>query len=466
MRHIMVTPRIKYTFLREALRDLRYASVMERFGIFFLHDLRVRDGVLFLKELPEEDSAEVVQLYGSSLKRPQVSKASQPHRLLQSHETDAYPWGPDPSWTRIQKLLETDPKNFLRKWELAEDWEDPEVFRAELLFIDFTTQLWLSISDHFASSGLLPQPATLKEAMKVWTISEIINVLGADKCRFLPSSHGLKGNLPPNHSSHQSFSAYRRIFFPDLTVEIPDNSIWKPYTRSGRYIETYRNYLKEWDEQSVDLLHHDLDRIFSELQWLPIGISHEKKAKSSIWASTSGKVNCISNPKFYRIREVGKDGPHQRAHVFHRPQASKTILERRLDEKLGVSTHPHVRNRNRKSVKSCRKRRPPVRRRGQRPEDHLGTDEEEEEMEVTDESDRVKGKGKVKKPAVVSLPITRSRAKAAQHSIEMGSDVDQESGGHNLKMTSRVTRSKAKAYGKVSQRREPDTLHSDSDSLR
>src|ERR1700679_2189360 len=46
MRHIPHAPVVKARYLKDALRDLYFNQVMERFGTFFLHDLDLQRGVL------------------------------------------------------------------------------------------------------------------------------------------------------------------------------------------------------------------------------------------------------------------------------------------------------------------------------------------------------------------------------------------------------------------------------------
>jgi hypothetical protein len=391
IRHIMVTPTIRNTFLNEALRDLRYASVMERFGIFFLHDLKLRNGVLYLRELPQEDPIEVVHLYGASLKSRMATVIDRPHRLIETTQQD-YPWGADPSWSRIQQLLETEPENFLGKWKLDDDWMDPEHFLSEQLFILFTTQLWLSITEQFVSAGVLPNPITLEDAMETWTISSIHSILGPTLCRFLPSSNGLQGKLPPNQHHQLSFRQRRTLYFPDPATEINNNSIWHPYTEKSGYIFTYHQYLREWANEDVIRLHNNLDNIFHQLQCLPLTLVHNKN--KSIWSATSGKVNFITNSKFYPIREVGKGVTQHHSKVAKRPQVSRVVLQKRLREACGEVAERGIERRSRaklKSTKTLRKRKPPVRTRS-RVQQPLGQEQD----------------------PVVFQRITRSKAKAAR----------------------------------------------------
>src|ERR1700728_3314532 len=55
IRHIPHSPVAQTGYLRDALRDLRFHEVMDRFGTFFLHDLDLEHATLF--EI-EQDSNE------------------------------------------------------------------------------------------------------------------------------------------------------------------------------------------------------------------------------------------------------------------------------------------------------------------------------------------------------------------------------------------------------------------------
>lgn len=381
--------------------------------MFFLHDLKLKKKVLYLKELPDDDSAQVIQTYGQSLKKkPNVTQVNQPYHLIEAYHRDDYPWGPDPSWSRIHQLLETEPENFIREWRLDDSWEHPKQLYTQLLFTKFTHQLWLSLAESFASSGVLPKPTTFEDAMETWTVSEIQSTIGSSYCQFVASSHGLKGKLPPSHSRDLSFSARRQIFFPSPDLEILVNSIWEPYAQPQGYISDYHNCLNNWDKDDVNQLHHDLDDIFSQLQCLPVGGLSVKKGKQAIWAVKSGKIQFISNPKFYRIREIGKEvATRPRTQVSKRPHASKLILRRRLDESLGRYGNLPVRRR--KSTKMGQKRKPPVRSKGR--VQFLDRGEQEREWEQEQEQEQEEGDASSEKETEPEPRITRSKAKAARN---------------------------------------------------
>jgi hypothetical protein len=114
------------------------------------------------------------------------------------------------------------------------------------------------------------------------------------------------------------------------------------------------------DQEAIDQLHKGLDDLFSQLQCLPLAVHSSKN--NSIWSATSGKINFISNSKFYKIREVG-NASWPKARAIKRPQASRGVLQKRLNETLGGQVQRLARKRTRrKSTKTLKKRKPPVRK--------------------------------------------------------------------------------------------------------
>lgn len=353
----MVTPRITHTFLTDALRDIRFNTVMDRFGMFFLHDLKIKEGKL--KELVMEDTPEALHVYGKALRRkaPLTVRSNQVNPI---NQRELFPWGPNPSWTRIQRLLTEEPVAFLQTWVLEVDWEKPTHLQCELLFVQFTCDLWLSLAEGFSSLALLPKPRTLEEAMQTWTVEGIFEVLGQERCRFLASAHGLEGTVPSNLRKQISFRERRTIFFPALAVKFPQNSIWNPYMQDKGYISKYHSYLKDWEEEEVQELQDDLDNIFSQLQCLPASVALGKPG-DVIWTAALGRISFVANSKYYRIREIGRGLTKTNDGGPKRPQASVLELEKRLGQvpKKDRRTRTHL-----KSEKFKKTRVPPTRQKG------------------------------------------------------------------------------------------------------
>lgn len=333
----------------ESFKDIRFCKFMEIFGMAFLHDLDVQS--CRLRDIAQDDPADLVVLCGHVIPR---TEAARPLRLHPVHEPEDFPWGQSPSWQRIQDLLRTECCTFLKKWEMAPGLLDHAPFHK--LFTHFTADLWLSIASHIVDANKLPRPRTLEEAMQAWTPQRIEEVLGKDRCHFLPSAHGLAGRFPKN-MQRTSFADRRTIFFPGLDTIIPDN-IWKPYTSKQAYLGMYHRYLITWSEGEIRNLHKFLDDVFSNLQCLPP--SKPPNAPGSvIWSTTAGKILFVTNSSFYRIREVG-GRQTKNALASVRPQMSRQQLQIRISEAYGVPLIAAPRARARpKSLKTRNRRQPP-----------------------------------------------------------------------------------------------------------
>jgi hypothetical protein len=342
----MVTPQVTHKFLQDAIRSLRFDGIMNICGIVFLHDLEVRS--CKLREIDRKDPAKLVALYGYKNKRAEVVR---PLQITKTFERETFPWGPAPSWQRIQELLKTECSTFMRTWEF-----NPEVESSpyQKLFKVFTRDVWLSIGSHIIDANKLPNPRSLEEAMRAWTPHAIETTLGKDQCHFLPSAHGLAGKYPKNIQS-KSFVQMRHIFFPGLDVDIRTDSIWSAYTHPGAYINIYHHYLTNLEDDDIMRLTDYLDQIFSNLQCLPASKSPDTRG-TKIWSTVKGKIQFVTNSSFYRIQEVGGRINDNGAPI--RPQTSSRQLEERIRNVHGGSkvSKPRVRP---KSFKTRNKRNPP-----------------------------------------------------------------------------------------------------------
>jgi hypothetical protein len=356
MRFVMVTPRANHCCLRESIRNLRFEKIMERFGMVFLHDFDVQS--CKLGEIGLKDPAELMDLSGCTVKHPHTSR-NQPTRPLQlsdGQDEEDFPWGRALSWQRIQDLLRTECCSFLRPLEFTHGLEEDGAYQK--LFKVFTRDLWLSIGSHVVESNRLPKPRSLEGAIRTWTPQRIEQILGKDRCHFLPSTHGLVGKYPKNaHTT--SFMDMRPIFFPGLDVNIPKDCIWNSYTHPGAYIHIYHGYLEHWSDVDIQKLNEYLDGIFSNLQCLPLSKPPDK-SRTVIWSAVGGKIQFVTNPSFYRIEEVGGQANDQGVGPV-RPQTSSRQLQARIQGVhggFGVKlSQTRVRT---KSLKTRNKRKPPL----------------------------------------------------------------------------------------------------------
>jgi hypothetical protein len=355
MRFVMVTPRVDHDTLKDSIQSLRFDGIMDRFGMVFIHDLDLRS--LKLPGIDQRDTAKLMDLGGNVIRRPpphHMKKIARPWQLGDGQHQNDFPWGPAPSWQRISDLLRTECCTFLRPWEYVHGNEGDIAFHR--LFIRFTRDIWLSMGTRIVNANRLPNPRSIEDAMRTWTPQNIEQILGPERCHFLPSTHGLTGNFP-KHVCSKSFANMRNIFFPGLEVDIPENSIWSAYTDNDAYIQIYHDYLQRWSQHDVNMLNNYLDQVFSNLQCLPPSKSPEAGG-TTIWSAVKGKVQFVTNPSFYRIREVGGTEHDQVRPI--RPQISSKQLVARIQDTHGGAKAVKSRTRVRtKSIKTRNKRNPP-----------------------------------------------------------------------------------------------------------
>lgn len=74
----------------------------------------------------------------------------------------------------------------MTRWTIKDDWDLPPHGYSHQPFIAFTRNIWLAISNNIVSKPLLPDPQTLEDAMKVWSVEAVSNLLGDNRILFFP----------------------------------------------------------------------------------------------------------------------------------------------------------------------------------------------------------------------------------------------------------------------------------------
>lgn len=319
----MVTPIVKMRAVRDALRDVRFCSIPLRFGMFFLHEFEI--GSRMLKEVVD-DPPEIQQLYR---KTRNTFNHSNLKLVRGQHVTKMYPWGATPSWVMVKSLLENAPEDFVNPWEMTVCPHTNYLFNA--LFVHFTRNLWTALGESVISESQIPDPDTLDKAMASWTVKGVLELLGKETTKFLPSCNGLPGKFPKALQKSLSFKERARVFFPAPGTVISAKSIWRPFFEGRAYVGLYHSYLKDWSETQTADLEDFLDEIFDNLQCLP----PLAKFGDRIWSGESGKVQFIVNPKFYKIQGIGSSStPAMQKITVLRPQVSVKLLDARLQKHI------------------------------------------------------------------------------------------------------------------------------------
>lgn len=357
LRHTIVTPPVKTQFLKNSLEQIRFQEIRSRFGIFFLHGLRIERGIL--EEVSSEDGQEVINFYGKSLiRRQHVAKESTATHLARhnKHTDDAYPWSTHISWKTLKSLLANFPREFLRPSPLNLT-RQPSYHLSGVLFCTFTTDIWLLVSESYATRRSLPQPHSLEEAIKAWSITSVKELLN-ERCLFVP---GYKNpQCLSKLSSAPSFSSsVMSTFFPPAESihghSFSEKSLWAQLLARG-YLHDYVDYFKQWDRKDFEVLRDDLDWIFNHIQCLPDTGLYSKQ----VWRATYGRLQFVTNPAFYRAQWIDYKA---RGLQHARPQVSMAIARQRLrPQGQGKTSQENTKRDKRRGAKATRSRKPPVRR--------------------------------------------------------------------------------------------------------
>jgi len=305
LRCVSSTPIVYEAHLRESLLALNYQPTIDRFGMFFLHDLEL-EKVKCLPEVQAKDDANVLRTMGSTAHRKQkiTNKAMNQHPG--GPLTEEFPLGPSPTWREICDALRDDPWKLLREWSWENDWDHS--LSASRIFVKFTRQFWSALRQDWLQRPLV-LPQSLKEAMGCWSLETVLsNVL---RCHFMPCSAGLLGAVPGKRP--KSFAERWEVFFP-LDRTLHKDSVWRVFFEKG--------YIKEYLETAVGdmlLLRQSLSQLLGQVQCLPTSTNCTPKSPGILWQKVASGIGFLANPEHYRIRSVGAQSGARKARTRDPP---------------------------------------------------------------------------------------------------------------------------------------------------
>jgi hypothetical protein len=295
MRNISFSVPPKTSYLTQALHDLNYESTINRFGMFFLHDLDITRRQLY--HVMKEDNGDIdkaMNLHKKGRKRPARTTAAiigPPPDL----PNDSFPLGEAPTWSEVQDCLKHDPMLLIKPWEWNSIW-DKDTDTSEL-FAQFTTDFWLAL-DRRVLAKPVPTTKTIKDAMELWSVAAIKQHLL--DVSFIPNCHGIS----EKKKSSWSFSDLVSTFFPDPTLPPVLNSAWLSFHEHG-YLKRYRELKNRITPRKFQLLTNNLKLLFSNIQCLPYSLLPQGNRKGRIWRSRQGTIEMLTNPKHYKLKSFG-----------------------------------------------------------------------------------------------------------------------------------------------------------------
>lgn len=320
LKYSLITPSNKNAIVTSVLRDLRFEEVMMGWGAFFLHDLDLKK--IKLRAIPEEDSTELIKTFKIPFEHS--PKEKEPPQLKLSHKraSEDYPWGEIVTRSRLIELMMTVPDQFLKApiHMPSGSLRHPD---SSLLFMSFTHQIWLLLSDQFSTFVSIPE--SLEDAMDVWTLKSIRKISG--NISLFPTYDGLIRQQEKTKPT-EIFGNRRNFFFP--TLDELDGSPLRPFKNLNvYYLRNYCDILETQPQEQIESLNHDLDLIFSKLQCLPASVSERKK--QIIWKTHGGKLEFVTNALYYRVKGISSE---KETLVHRRGQLNTLAFQKKLHERV------------------------------------------------------------------------------------------------------------------------------------
>ncbi|KAF8129371.1 hypothetical protein EV363DRAFT_1169043 [Boletus edulis] len=335
--------------LIEALKDLSYEGVIQRFGMFFLQDLNLVTG-----ELPvilEIDDADVALKLRSRVKKVTKSRNPAGTRSAQrnTEATAEYPLGEWPTWNELVQCLDKYPTDIMKSWRWTSDrtWDEC----ASDLFVAFTNAMWLALEPSRLQNPLTPA-TTLQEAIQSWSVSHVFeNLLSV---RFLPNSHGLNKNTKQSWD----FTALLDVFFPQAHTLLP-NMVWTRFTERNGYLRMYSDYQKNLSAEDFETLNTLLALLLNQAQCLPNSIKATNSSRGRVWNGFHGTIDMRTNSTCYKLKGIGSVKSTRRT-VMRINLPSHQVVTR-IDEAEGIcaKASKNRRRRENRSARSKNKRFPP-----------------------------------------------------------------------------------------------------------
>ena len=158
--------------------------------------------------------------------------------------------------------MASNPKLLMSKWAWDERWDTGST--ANRLFVQFTTDYFLTLSQDVLRNSKPSKPKDLKGAMELWTLRSLTTLL--IDVSFKPSNHGLLGDVPGRRNT--SFKDMVDLFFPAAECNICKDFVWHPFLTKG-YIREFHETIYPMAEEDMSSLMQRLCRIFGRIQCLP-----------------------------------------------------------------------------------------------------------------------------------------------------------------------------------------------------
>ena len=389
MQSVLFTPTMVNSYVRESLALLNYKVTVDRFGMFFLHDLDMTKDICLPGVLVKDDLDILRKLGVERMHKLRLPHSDPPDNG--EEEEEAYPIGRMPSWKELNSALKVRPWTIMRRWTWpsALDWyenaeEGTMMHAASKLFQLFTSQIWATLNDSWKANPDLHSPTTLRAALECWTLDQLHNSLNS--YWIIPCNSYIHGDIPG--SKAPSFASRSGLYFVRAANEQLEG-VWEPLAKAPGFIWEYQKQIEKLGDDDIDELHGALEILFSKCQCLP---NSKFGGGSIIWEVRKGDVVLLGNPRFYKIVSISNSG---RQHRTRRAptHTGKVALQVALLQLTGLSKKQArmtlnlqksltlAAQKKKRSGQSRNRRVPPTRKK------QFGSQDDEDQQSFTDEED-------------------------------------------------------------------------------
>ena len=309
LQSVLSTPARVEGYVREALRNVHYYQVMDRFGMFFLHDLDT-EAADILPEVRSEDTMEIKRIVGAGKQKVGMGRMEwtggvvvygRGVRMAADGAVEVTEGRKKVSWVELTRLMDEEPWEVVSKYRWNARLEEYKTAgrqtvagMAGVLFQLFTEQIWGTVNvERLVGTEILA--ANVEKALEYWTLDFVW--MEVKWKRLFP------WNCPPMHGAipgmkMSTFQNLVSMYFPGEKVPMGDG-VWKQLSEFG-YIYTYREIVKRLDEGEGEDLRMHLGRLLSECQCLPWS-RRTAEGKGGPWMVEKGNLMMAVNPEYYMV---------------------------------------------------------------------------------------------------------------------------------------------------------------------
>lgn len=310
MQSVMFTPPVVNTYVRESLAALQYKRNCDRFGMFFLDNLDLENSSCIIEGIQQKDDEKVKSILGPLTRKPRFARVRRrddedDDEDEQDHDFGRYPIGPKPTWNEITSSIESDPTILIPRWEglpkELEDYSETErgsiKYWAGSVFVRFTEHLWIALNGEWrVSPKFRISPDNVQEALRTWTVDFLLEHCGDPlfrACAITGLQHVSGRHVP-------SFGERRITYFPSSLDET--TKFWKFFSQEPGYLHFYWQTIEGMIPENVLELQNCLEKLLEHCQCLP------DSSPDRVWHVERKRMVILTNPKHYRIQEVGQQG--------------------------------------------------------------------------------------------------------------------------------------------------------------